>query len=87
MGLFRPGFVLGFGILRHSTSCTPAVVAYLWDMLQAARGVTEMMKEHDFPIFLADRILQRAVERSVEIVDEATRVPKRPESNPRYPVA
>ncbi len=47
--------------------------AYLWDMLQAAREVEAMLDEHDLAAFLADRILLRATERSVEIIGEAAR--------------
>ena len=45
--------------------------AYLWDMLQAAREVVEMMEHHDLAAFLENRILLRAVERMVEIIGEA----------------
>ena len=47
--------------------------AYLWDMLQAAREVETMLEDHDLAAFLADRILLRATERSVEIIGEAAR--------------
>ena len=47
--------------------------ACLWDMLQAARAVVEMMEVHDLPGFLDNRMLQRAVERCVEITGEAAR--------------
>jgi len=47
--------------------------AYLWDMLQAASEVEDMMEEHDLAAFLADRVLLRAIERSVEIIGEAAR--------------
>lgn len=47
--------------------------AYLWDMLQAAKEVVEMMEEHDLPSFLTNRMLQRAIERCVEIIGEAAR--------------
>lgn len=45
--------------------------AYLWDMLQAAREVVEMMEHHDLAAFLGNRILLRAAERMVEIIGEA----------------
>lgn len=47
--------------------------AYLWDMLEAAREVGDMLKDHDMAAFLADRVLLRATERSVEIIGEAAR--------------
>ncbi len=45
--------------------------AYLWDMLQTAREVEAMLEDHDLAAFLADRILLRATERSIEIIGEA----------------
>ncbi len=47
--------------------------AYLWDMLQAAKELDSMLEDHDQPAFLANRVLMRAVERSVEIIGEAAR--------------
>jgi len=47
--------------------------AYLWDMLQAAREVEEMMAGNDLEAFLGNRMLLRAIERSVEIIGEAAR--------------
>ena len=47
--------------------------AYLWDMLQAAKEVVAMMGDHDLPGFLDNRMLQRAIERSMEIIGEAAR--------------
>lgn len=47
--------------------------AYLWDMLQTAREVAEMIEDYDFPGFFENRILLRAIERSVEIIGEAAR--------------
>lgn len=44
--------------------------AYLWDMLQAANEAVEMMEEHDLASFLQNRMLQRAIERCVEIIGE-----------------
>ena len=40
--------------------------AYLWDMLHAAEEVEDMLDNHDLAAFLSDRVLMRAVERSVE---------------------
>ncbi len=47
--------------------------AYLWDMLEAAREVDDMLKGHDMAVFLANRVLLRATERGIEIVGEAAR--------------
>jgi uncharacterized protein with HEPN domain len=47
--------------------------AYLWDMLQAAKEVDGMLEDHDLAAFLANLVLMRAVERSVEIIGEAAR--------------
>jgi len=45
--------------------------AYLWDMLQAAKEVEEMLEDNDLGAFLSSTILLRATERSVEIIGEA----------------
>jgi uncharacterized protein with HEPN domain len=42
-------------------------------MLQAARGVTELITGLDYDQYLADRRTQLAVERQIEIVGEAAR--------------
>jgi uncharacterized protein with HEPN domain len=47
--------------------------AYLWDMLQAAREVQDMLEGRDMTTFLGDKVLLRAVERSIEIIGEAAR--------------
>lgn len=47
--------------------------AYLWDMLEAAREIESMLNEYDLAAFLADRVMLRAIERSVEILGEAAR--------------
>ena len=47
--------------------------AYLWDMLQAAKEVETMLDGYDLSAFLADIVIIRAVERSVEIIGEAAR--------------
>ncbi len=47
--------------------------AYLWDMIQAAKEVDEMIENHDLASFLADRVLLRALERGVEIIGEAAK--------------
>jgi uncharacterized protein with HEPN domain len=45
--------------------------AYLWDMLEAARAVQRYTSGKSRPDFDADRIVQRAVERELEIIGEA----------------
>lgn len=47
--------------------------AYLWDMLQAAEEAIDMMAGHDLAGFLKNRMLQRAIERCVEIIGEVAR--------------
>ena len=47
--------------------------AYLWDMLQAAKEVESMLQGHDLAAFLNNRMLLRAIERSIEIIGEAAR--------------
>jgi uncharacterized protein with HEPN domain len=47
--------------------------AYLWDMLDAARSACEFTAGVDFKTYEADRKLQLAVERAVEIIGEAAR--------------
>jgi uncharacterized protein with HEPN domain len=61
--------------------------AYLWDMLQAAREVDAMMKNHDLPALLGDRVLVLALERGIEIIGEAARRVSTPymDSHPEIP--
>lgn len=47
--------------------------AYLWDMLEAAREIEDMMKDSDLAGFLDNRMLHRAVERCLEIIGESAR--------------
>ena len=47
--------------------------AYLWDMLQAALEVVEMMENYDLAAFLENRVLLRASERIVDIIGESAR--------------
>lgn len=47
--------------------------ARLWDMVSAAREVVEFVDGRTFEDFLHDKMLRRAVERSIEIVGEAAR--------------
>ena len=45
--------------------------AYLWDMLDAARTVEQLVSGLDFAQYSNDRRTQLAVERSLEIIGEA----------------
>jgi len=45
--------------------------AYLWDMLDAARTLEQLISGLDFPQYSNDRKTQLAVERSLEIIGEA----------------
>ncbi|MBL4712840.1 MAG: DUF86 domain-containing protein [Gammaproteobacteria bacterium] len=47
--------------------------AYLWDMLEAAKEIESMLEGYDLAAFMADRVMMRAIERSVEIMGEAAR--------------
>lgn len=47
--------------------------AFLWDMLEAARLVNEYVQNVEVVEYLADRKLQLAIERLVEIIGEAAR--------------
>ncbi|MCL4474217.1 MAG: DUF86 domain-containing protein [Actinobacteria bacterium] len=45
--------------------------AYLWDMVEAAKEVSEMVSGVSLTDFLENRVLRRATERSIEIIGEA----------------
>ncbi len=47
--------------------------AFLWDMLEAARGVSTLVAGMTFEQFRTDRRTYRAVERELEILGEAAR--------------
>lgn len=47
--------------------------ASLWDMLSAARAVTEFVQGRTLEEYVADLMLRSAVERQVEIIGEAAR--------------
>jgi uncharacterized protein with HEPN domain len=47
--------------------------AYLWDMLDAARAISEFTAGIDFAEYEKDRMRQLAVERCIEITGEAAR--------------
>ena len=64
----------------------PRDVSYLWDMLQASRDALDFTRGVTLDSFLQDRKLQRAVERAVEIIGEASRVsPELREEHPEIP--
>jgi len=48
-------------------------LAYLWDMLQAARDAVEIVTGKHQTEWEADKVIRLAVERSVEIAGEAAR--------------
>ncbi len=48
-------------------------MARLWDMLDAARAVTQFVQDRSLEDLLSDRMLRSAVERSLEIIGEAAR--------------
>ena len=45
--------------------------AYLWDMLEAARGVVRSVEDFTFKQYQADENLRLAIERRIEIIGEA----------------
>ena len=45
--------------------------AYLWDMLEAARGVVRSVEDLTFKQYQADENLRLAIERRIEIIGEA----------------
>ena len=47
--------------------------AYLWDMLEAAKEAETMIGDKDLSTFIEDRILQRAIERVIEVIGESAR--------------
>lgn len=47
--------------------------AYLWDMMDAASSIRDFMVGINYAQYLADRKLQLAVERCLEIIGEAAR--------------
>lgn len=46
---------------------------YLWDMLDAARAVSDFVRGKSYRDYEADRMLRGAVERHVEIIGEAAK--------------
>jgi len=47
--------------------------AYLWDMLDAAKAVSEFILSRSYKDYQMDRMLRSAVERNIEIIGEAAR--------------
>lgn len=62
-------------------------VAYLWDMLHAAREIIEMVQGIDYMGFVSSKVLRYAVERQILIVGEAARnvSPSLKASHPEIP--
>ncbi len=50
-----------------------ADAAYLWDIVDAAKAISEFIVRRTFADYDRDRMLRRAVEREVEIIGEAAR--------------
>jgi uncharacterized protein with HEPN domain len=46
---------------------------YLWDMLTAARAVERFVRDRAAADYLDDLMLRSAVERQIEIIEEAAR--------------
>ncbi|MBN2147338.1 MAG: DUF86 domain-containing protein [Anaerolineales bacterium] len=49
------------------------IFAYLWDMREAARLITQFLQGVTFARFESDVMMQSAVERQLEIIGEAAR--------------
>ena len=47
--------------------------AYLWDMLQAAKEIRQFIQGISFHHYESNIMLQRAIEREMEIIGEAAR--------------
>jgi uncharacterized protein with HEPN domain len=46
-------------------------LAFLWDILDAAKAITQFVSERTFNGYLKDRMVRGAVERHLEIIGEA----------------
>ena len=46
-------------------------LGYLWDMKEAVRDCLDFVKDATFEDFIADKMMQAAVERRLEILGEA----------------
>lgn len=55
--------------------------AYLWDIVEAARSVGQFVAGVQVEEYLADRKLQMAIERAIEIIGEAARRVSEPVRN------
>jgi uncharacterized protein with HEPN domain len=51
----------------------PHDAAHLWDMLDAAKSAVRFVADKTLKEFLADEVLQAALERKIEIIGEAAR--------------
>ena len=51
----------------------PDDCAYLWDMHRALEDLADITKDRTLDDLIADRLLQLAVERAIEIIGEAAR--------------
>jgi uncharacterized protein with HEPN domain len=49
------------------------VRAFLWDILQAVNKIERFLQGHTREVFIADELLQSAVERQLAIIGEALR--------------
>ena len=47
--------------------------AYLWDMAEICEEIEGLLEDHDEAAFLGNRLLQRAIERDVELIGEIAR--------------
>ena len=65
----------------------PRDLAYLWDMLMAAREITYFCRGSNLETYARNRLLQRAVERNLQILgDAAKRISNRTrEASPTVP--
>jgi uncharacterized protein with HEPN domain len=48
-------------------------LAYLWDMQEAAKEITEFMEGVNLERFQSDKMRRRAIERQLEVIGEAAR--------------
>lgn len=61
--------------------------AYLWDMLEHARAVTDFVSGKSYRDYLNDRMFRGAVERYIEVIGEAARKVSQPfkSAHPQVP--
>ncbi|MFH1108464.1 MAG: HepT-like ribonuclease domain-containing protein [Planctomycetota bacterium] len=60
----------------------PDDAAFLWDMLETARGVVDAVRGVSFERYRADTNLRLAIERRIEIIGEAANRVSRPGKMP-----